>query len=74
MAVQMIDFAYHGTYDTAILISGDSDFVPAVQVVKNLGRHVELAVVEGQPGFHLETACDRVIVLDAGFLKPCWIK
>lgn len=28
------------TYDTAIIVSGDQDYVPAVQEVKNLGKHV----------------------------------
>ena len=74
LAVQMIDFAYHDTYDTAILVSGDSDFVPAVQFVKDLGKHVELAVVEGQPCFHLEGACDRLIIVDNAFLKSCWVR
>lgn len=27
-------------YDTAIIVSGDQDYVPAVQQVKNLGKHV----------------------------------
>lgn len=27
-------------YDTAIIVSGDQDYVPAVEVVKNFGKHV----------------------------------
>lgn len=27
-------------YDTAVIVSGDQDYVPAVQQVKNLGKHV----------------------------------
>jgi uncharacterized LabA/DUF88 family protein len=27
-------------YDTAVIVSGDQDYVPAAQAVKNLGKHV----------------------------------
>ena len=54
LAVNMIEFAYRDIYDTATLISGDSDFVSAIQFVKDLGKHIELAAVEAQPCFHLQ--------------------
>ena len=73
LAVQMIDLAFRNTCDVVILLSGDSDFVPAVNLVKNLGKHVELAVVEGQPCFDLEAACDKTTILTNAFLAPAWI-
>ena len=74
LAVEMIDFGFRNTYDTAILVSGDSDFVPAVQFVKNLGKHVELVVVQGQPSWHLQDACDKTVVLEQDSLTDCWLK
>jgi len=71
LAVTMIEFAYRDIYDTATLISGDSDFVSAIQFVEDPGKHIELAAVEGQPCFHLQNICDRVIVLDTTFLASC---
>ena len=73
LAVNMIDFAYHNTYDTAVLVSGDSDFACAVQFVKNMGKHVELAAVEGQSCFQLCAACDKTIILDASQMSQCWV-
>ena len=73
LAVNMIDFAFRDTYDTAILVSGDSDFRPAVEMVKNLGKHVELAVVKGQPHFQLASSCDKTTILDETLLDPCWL-
>ena len=73
LAVRMIDLAFRNTYDVAVLISGDSDFVPAVNMVKNLGKHVELAFVEGQPCFELQAACDKKTMLTDALLGPAWI-
>ncbi len=41
LAVDMVKLAYNNAYDTAILISSDGDFVPAIQAVKEIGKNVE---------------------------------
>ncbi|MCK4730524.1 MAG: NYN domain-containing protein [Candidatus Aenigmarchaeota archaeon] len=33
--------AYKNAYDTAILVSGDGDFVPAIKAVQETGKRVE---------------------------------
>ncbi len=40
LAVDMLEHAFRDNYDTAILCSGDSDFVPLVRAVKATGKHV----------------------------------
>jgi len=72
MAVQMIEYAVKGTCDVLILVSGDSDFVPAIQLVKDLGKHVEIAVVEGQPSFEIQKAGDKTIIINDGVVSCCW--
>jgi 6-hydroxy-3-succinoylpyridine 3-monooxygenase len=42
IALQMLDDAYQGTCDRIVLVSGDSDLVPAVKLVKK--RHPEIQV------------------------------
>jgi 6-hydroxy-3-succinoylpyridine 3-monooxygenase len=42
IALQMLDDAYQGACDRIILVSGDSDLVPAVKLVKK--RHPEIQV------------------------------
>lgn len=50
VGVDMLAGASKGLYDVAILVSGDGDLVEAVQAVKDLGKHVELATfVKGRP-------------------------
>jgi uncharacterized LabA/DUF88 family protein len=74
LAIDMLDLAYHGIYDTAIIISGDGDFSKAVEVVQRMGKHVENASTKSCLSYHLQTTCDKTIVLDAEFLTGCWRK
>ena len=39
-----------GTYDIAAIVSGDQDYVPAVQVIKDSGKHVINVVFEKRNG------------------------
>ena len=41
LALDMFRDATKNKYDTALLISGDGDFVPAVEYVKIEGKNVE---------------------------------
>lgn len=43
LATDMVLFACKDYYDTAILVSGDGDFIPAVEKVKDMGKRVEVA-------------------------------
>jgi uncharacterized LabA/DUF88 family protein len=43
MVAELIHFAANNTYDAAVLVSGDDDFVPAVEAVNALGKQVWVA-------------------------------
>jgi uncharacterized LabA/DUF88 family protein len=42
IAIDMVSLAYENAYDTAVLVSGDGDFVPVIRKVRELGKKVEL--------------------------------
>jgi uncharacterized LabA/DUF88 family protein len=42
IAIDIISLAYENVYDTAVLVSGDGDFVPVVKKLKDLDKIVEL--------------------------------
>jgi 6-hydroxy-3-succinoylpyridine 3-monooxygenase len=44
IALQMLDDAYQGACDRMILVSGDSDLVPAVKLVKQRHPHIQITV------------------------------
>jgi uncharacterized LabA/DUF88 family protein len=73
IATDMIRSAHQDAYDTAILVSGDADFVPAVQLVKDFGKHVENAFCRTGRSRFLQQTCDRFTLLDAAKLGLCWI-
>lgn len=43
LVADLIHFAAHGAFDAAVLVSGDDDFVPAVEAVNALGKQVWVA-------------------------------
>lgn len=74
LAVDLLDLAYHNTYDTAILITGDGDFSRAVEIVQRMGKHIENACPPSVRSYHLQNTCDKTIVLNSTYLTDCWRK
>ncbi|HRN17979.1 MAG: NYN domain-containing protein [Trueperaceae bacterium] len=48
IAVEALSLAYQNAYDTALIVSGDGDYVELVEAVKRLGKHVEAAMFRNQ--------------------------
>lgn len=71
IATDMLLQAHGSVYDTAILVSGDADYVPAVEAVKSIGKHVEVAVVSVGGSAQLMQTADKYVVLD-DILPQCW--
>ena len=63
LAVDMVKFAYNNAYDTAILVSSDGDFVPAIKAVQEIGKNVENIGFEEKFSYHLKQECDKFIKL-----------
>ena len=56
--------AYENLYDTAIIVSGDEDFVSPIQRVRKLGKKIENAWFSSSSSFNLRNACDKSIHLN----------
>ena len=73
LATDMITHSYKNNYDTAILVGGDSDFVGAMQAVKDNGKNVEVALFGNErTSVPLRTVADRVQRIDGRLLKGTW--
>ena len=48
IAVEALSLAYQDAYDTALLVSGDGDYVELVEAIKRQGKHVECAMFRNQ--------------------------
>jgi len=71
LAVDLVRFGAAGLYDVGILITGDGDYAPAVEAVKDMGLHVENAFFPNEASIYLKQVCDRFISLDYEYLKDC---
>ena len=73
LATDLLYFAWNDFYDVAVLVSGDSDFAYALQAVKNMGKHVEVAYFESGVSKDLLEVADNQHLLDRGFFRGLWI-
>ncbi|AKG52956.1 hypothetical protein DGWBC_0269 [Dehalogenimonas sp. WBC-2] len=73
LATDMLTHCYKNNYDTAILVAGDSDFVGALQAVKDNGKHVEVALFgEERTSVILRKVADVIHVIDGNLLRGTW--
>jgi uncharacterized LabA/DUF88 family protein len=64
ITVDMIKYARNNAYDTAILVSGDGDFTPALEFLKEFGKHIENAYFSKGRSQNLSRHSDEFINLD----------
>ena len=73
IASDLIAHAYEDHYDTAILVSGDADFYPALQVVKDTGKQVEVAAFDSNLSSEAARLSDVLIKFDRSYFDDLWM-
>jgi uncharacterized LabA/DUF88 family protein len=58
MTADIVKMAARNQYDTAIVVSNDADYVPAVESAKEFGKKVEVVYFAGQGSMELRQKCD----------------
>lgn len=74
LAKDMLTKAIKNHYDVAILVSADGDYASVVQEVKDAGKHVEVAIVDGVSAYALRQVADKIVLLTDEFLSDCWLE
>lgn len=64
MAFEMVAHGLKGNYDVAVMVSGDRDFIPAIQHVQAAGRRVEVAAFSNTISEELRRGADRFYELE----------
>ncbi|RMA96992.1 LabA-like NYN domain-containing protein [Hydrogenothermus marinus] len=64
LATDMLSLAFRDAYDTAILVSGDSDYIPVVEEIQQLGKRVENVSFKKTSSYELRNVCDKYMILD----------
>lgn len=70
MAVDMLVAAYENLCDSIILISSDTDLLPAVKKLKEKGKNVEYIGFSHQPSVAMVANCSRSRLLTKDDLLP----
>ena len=74
MAIHSLRMAFFNAYDTAIFISGDTDYLPIYETLRMMGKLVLVAVVKGQYIGRLIPCVDAYANLDRSFFEKCTLK
>ena len=64
LTVDLISGAFEDKYNTAILVSGDEDFIPAIKKVQALGKRVENAYFKSSSSNALKKSADYSICIN----------
>ncbi len=73
LATDLVVRAYQDQYDTAIIVSGDGDFYPAIQAVKDSGKQVEVAAFETNISPEAARVADLHLKLTKTFFTGLWM-
>ncbi len=73
IASDLISHAYEDHYDTAILVSGDADFYPALQIIKDTGKQVEVAAFDSNLSSEAARFADVIIKFDKHYFDDLWM-
>ena len=83
LAVYMVSMAYENRYDVAVVISGDADLVPAMEIVSKIRtpraddkigkrKQIHVAAFTGQEPLHVKSMADTFEPLE--YLIPGLLK
>lgn len=74
VAVQMLSKGFQNAYDVAILVSGDTDYIPVIETLHHLGKTVILATLPQQNIEKYKTLIDQHICIDKNIIEKSSVK
>lgn len=64
LTTKLLLLLHHDAFDTAILVSGDGDYLEAVKAVRSMGKRVELVAFKASHSRELVDECNSVIFFE----------
>jgi uncharacterized LabA/DUF88 family protein len=74
LAIDILDFAYQDKYDTAIVVSSDTDLIPAISRTRELKKKIEYIGFAHRPSFGMQRYANISRLLTKSNLKPFFKK
>ena len=72
LATDLLRLGWDDLYDVAVLVSGDGDFAYALQAVKDMGKHVEVAAFPSNLAWELAQIADDREFFEPEFFEDLW--
>ena len=71
MATEIVSKAFLNAYDTAVIISGDSDYIPVLKILNTVGKGSVMIGVKGQNLTRVKPYVDQIAIIDEAFFNSC---
>jgi len=71
MTTEIVSKAFLNAYDTAVVISGDSDYIPVYKLLNIIGKGSVAVGIEGQNLNRIKPYVDQVIIINNDFISMC---
>ncbi len=73
LAITALNIGFHNGYDMAIIVGGDTDYIPVADILCGIGKTVVFVGVKNQNLSRFEQHSDAQILLDKSFFSNCYI-
>ncbi|MDR1935548.1 MAG: NYN domain-containing protein [Candidatus Accumulibacter sp.] len=74
IAISSLRMAFFNAYDSAVFVSGDTDYLPIYETLRMMGKLVMVAVARGQYIGRLIPFVDGYMNLDRAFFDKCTLR
>lgn len=71
VCTHLITKGFMNAYDTAIIVSGDTDYIPVMDVLNTLGKNIVVVGIKNQNLTQFKHHSDAQITLDEKFFNKC---
>ena len=71
IATEIVSKAYLNAFDTVVIMSGDSDYIPVLKILSTVGKSSVMAGIKGQNLMRVKPYVDQIIILDEAFFDSC---
>jgi len=71
LAAHLITKGFMNAYDTAIIMSGDTDYIPVLDILNMLGKNTVVVGVQGQNLYQFLHHSDDQLLIDDALFQTC---
>ena len=74
LSTDLVRFAHNNSYEIGNIISADADFVPAIQLAKDMGKIIHNSYFPNEASFHIKNIVDKFVPINKNLISTCQMK